>query len=202
LDENKLYTVYELRYDAVENNTEVSASFFISSREGKQVILEESAEVFFQNDRLQLDETNKSYSQTFQQKVTQGSFFFSTSDSKVYENKVVIDEVGFDINNTIAIDSEQLYELHWEGKPLQTGESMKLIISDNRIQQNVSIVEGKEGSKSITITPEDMEMFEDGEIYLQWIRRSSLNLQEGTSYDGERIAEYHSERIKGMVFGS
>lgn len=194
INQDFIYTNYEMTYDSESDLTVVKANFRHLNAVGRQLKLTEGSNVRFNNQLLpEVNEllTNATYyEKEFAGLVHQGTFTWTDADGKVYNNTIEMQtaDVPAELNE---ISTASDYELYWSGEALQHDERMQLRFdvlggSAKTYNQNNAF------SESITIPSGDLEDLAPGSAQLSLERRFRPDLTERTSSGGRITAEYKS----------
>lgn len=194
MDQNLIYTNYEMTYDSESDLTVVKANFRHLNAVGRQLKLTGGSNVRFNNELLpEVNEllTNATYyEKEYAGLVLQGTFTWTDADGKVYNNTIEMQtaEVPTDLNE-ISVTTD--YEFFWTGDHLNHDERMQLRFdvlggSAKTYNQNNAF------SESITIPVSDMENLAPGSAQLSLERRFRPGLTERTTSGGRITAEYKS----------
>lgn len=145
VDQQKIFTRYELTYDKNENKTVVKAEFRFGGATGTKLELSSPAQVQFNGVIMPFNSAWAYYELTMSGLVSSGTFVYKDVEGQVYTNTTAqLKSVEFpagDINLTNGTD----YVLHWVGDPLITNETVTVTLSDK------VFVTGQANATSITL---------------------------------------------------
>jgi len=183
IDQDKIWTNFELFYDANENKTYATATFRFSHSNGTRLELSDPSTVSF-NDQPMDFLPDGSYQLVFDGYVSQGTFEWSDLDGKEFTNSVEIHEVGFlgDIPTLFYVDSITYFD--WDGAALDSLESMMLTLdgpgaSDTR-QYTVDTIQAFQ----FAVDSAELSKLDSGLVTVILDRRYKPALQEQTSKGG------------------
>lgn len=128
IDQNKIYTSYELYYDENEDISYASASFRIFEEDTSFFLkLSAPSKVTFNGDLLHYIPASTRYEKTYTGLVESGTFIWTNTEGGQYKNTINIQKIDFPADlDTIRRDTN--FTLAWEGNPINTDEFLKLTI--------------------------------------------------------------------------
>jgi hypothetical protein len=131
VNQSRIWTDYELHYDANKDLTTAKASFRFGSSLGTPLDLTSPSEVRFNGDLLarqvQIGTGFVSYERTFAGRVTSGTFRFVDTEDEGYSNTVTLDAVEFPAS-VGPIDNDNAYTFDWVGASLGSGEQVDVTL--------------------------------------------------------------------------
>ena len=146
VNQSRIFTEYELRYDANTDLTTAKASFKFGGSLGTSLDLTSPSEVRFNGELLarqvQLGTGIVSYERTFSGPVTSGTFRFVDTEGEAYSNTVTLRPVAFP-SSVGPIDNDGSYAFEWVGSTLASGE-----------QVDVTLWRLASGSSSLALFPQ------------------------------------------------
>lgn len=194
INQNFIYTNYEMTYDSQIDLTVVKANFRNLNAVGRQLKLTGGSNIRFNNELLpEVNEllTNATYyEKEFAGLVVMGTFTWTDADGKVYNNTIEMPTANVPAElNEISTGAD--YEFFWVGGHLIHYERIQLrfdVLGDitKTYTQNDVL------SESITIPASDLEDLAPGSAQLSLERRYRPVLDERTSSGGRITAEYKS----------
>lgn len=197
INQNMIYTNYELSYDATEDLTTVKANFRHHTAVGRQLRLSSPSEVRFNNVPLQeITETLTNatyYKMEINGFVPQGIFSWTNANGKVYNNEIEIRTADLP-DDLLEIPTHEDYTLYWLGDALS---------EDGRIRLRFNVTGGSNkiytendlAAESLIIPADFLQEFSPGYAELKLERRYRPALQEKTHVGGRITAEYFSTQI-------
>lgn len=199
-DTNDTYLDYEVLHDSDANQTTVSARFTNGIVTGSEVILQENESVTFDGDLLQYDEANSEYKKSYEGRIMEGDFVFTSAEGKVYTNSMVdYETIGFPSDFTSFSKSEGL-TLVWDGAILEINEHVEVGIGDPAQGSWAGDVFDGEGLSSFQFTPEGLTTLDLGTWPAKMIRAKFIFTNgAGTTRAGSRIFHKYQSTIQVEV---
>jgi hypothetical protein len=172
INQDRIWTFYELNYDRSTNQTTVRATFRFGNSTGTLLELTSPSEVRFNNDVLTFDNTSKIYQRQYNGLIDSGTFLFRDTQNKTYSNTVNLRQAEFPANPAVlTLSRNQDFSLLWSGAPLQNGDVVQVGI----INQNppALFVQNSPGATSIVLRSDQLRALPSG-TYNATISRTSL----------------------------
>ena len=196
VNQDRIFTVYELFYNANEDVTYANARFRFGNVTGTLLELSDPSFVEFNGQQLDYKPALAFYQLKMAGYIDSGMFHWEDTDGKAFENTIKIHEIFH--NDTItAIDKDAAYEYFWKGDPLAADETATLTINgkfegDARIFVNNSL-----GSKSIILQKNKIEQLPANEKATLWLDRTyQPDLTEKTGAGGLIFGKYRPENVE------
>lgn len=193
VNQDRIYTIYKLSYNANEDITYAEAVFRFGNSTGTLLELTEPSEVRFNDEVLTFNATLALYQLKKSGFVSSGTFTWKDTNEKEFQNSIELREISFPEIDTISISSS--FEFEWVGTPLIANESANLWL-DGQYENDASIVsETGEGKTTIIIPLSKLENVAVGEGKLAMNRFTSNDLAEKTGAGGRIEAKYRAKDI-------
>ncbi|MFN6943601.1 MAG: hypothetical protein ACK4ND_01535 [Cytophagaceae bacterium] len=189
VNQDKIFTEYELFYDANEDKTYAKAKFKFSNSTGTTLKLTSPSAVYFDDDVLHYNETFAIYEKVYAGYKGEGSFKYKNADGKTYVNSISNNPIQFPV--ITEIDSESSFELEWEGTPLISKENVVLILMGKNGGTEFVLKEGA-GVSSIIIPKNQLQKLQKGETDMFMDRTWSPDLQQKNDAGGTIIGKYRA----------
>ena len=127
VDQDRIYTAYDLIYDKNENKTYAKASFRFGNVIGTLLKLNSTSEIKFNNDVLEYRSAGY-YEKEYTGLVAGGTFTFKDAKGTIYTNVVpALKSIDFPAE-AISISRGNSYTLNWVGDNLTSGENVSVSI--------------------------------------------------------------------------
>ena len=127
VDQDRIFTNYELFYDKNENKTYAKVTFRFGNALGTLLQLGGTSEVKFNNDRLDYQSLGF-YEKVYPGLVTAGTFAFKDAKGTVYTNATpTMRAVDFP-NTNLSVPRNASFTLNFTGEPLAAGENVGVLI--------------------------------------------------------------------------
>jgi hypothetical protein len=191
VNQDRIYTVYELFYNANEDKTFARATFFFSNELGTRLELSDPSMVTFDGDELTFNRVLAYYEREYAGFVSSGTFEWTDTEENVYQNSIEVRTI--DYAGTIdTIDRSSSYELSWEGDALTEDELVTVTINgenegDARVFTNNDI-----GSSSIILAKNILEQVGAGPGTIFMDRSYTPELLDATDAGGRRTGRYRA----------
>lgn len=132
VNQRRIHTRYELRYDGDSDQTFATAQFRFGGPTGTQLELSGTSEVTFNGQRLtyrSIPGVNLSYyERTYVGTISTGTFRFVDADGNVFANAATLRPIGLPAS-VEPIERDRSSELAWAGAPLAVGETVTVTLS-------------------------------------------------------------------------
>ena len=178
VNQSRIWTDYELHYDANTDLTTAKASFRFGSALGTPLDLTAPSEVRFNGELLarqvQFGTGFVSYERTFSGQVTSGTFRFEDTEGEVYSNSVTLRTVAFP--STVGpIDNDGSYAFDWVGSSLASGEEVDVTLW-RLAPGTVSLAvfpQRQDGARGVVMDAVQLRNVAPGDVALKMERRWS-----------------------------
>lgn len=192
VNQNKIYSEYELFYDKANDKTYASAIFKFSNSAGTQLKLTKPSEIRFNGDTIPYDPLFSYYRKEYAGKIDAGTFMFKDSDGKTYSNpanlaKVITNPVIDTLRRTGA------YTYTWIGDALANNELIGLTIGNNANAFNFQVfLQNAVGSSNIVLPLTQLNQLPIGLSYCQLDRQIEVVTGSFTSAGGKVRGKYRA----------
>jgi hypothetical protein len=196
--QDRIFTHYELFYNANEDITYARAWFNFGSLTGTQLELAAPSIVTFENDALTFNKVLAFYEKKYPGFKASGKFHWEDTDGKVFENTVTIQEIGFGVMpDTIARTAA--LSIPWTGNVLGADEAVGTWINGENEGDAQAAVTIETGATALIVPLNKISKVGagPGKIYLE--RRSAPALLEVTGAGGYGAGVYRAT-TKNVVF--
>ncbi len=130
VNQDRIFTTYELYYDANTDKTTARATFRFGSAVGTNLELSSPAEARFDNDVLSFNSIIGAYEKEYPGFKTQGTFRYTNNDNEVYTNQVgVLKTIAFPANFPTSISRANAFTITWVGDALAAGERVDVVLT-------------------------------------------------------------------------
>jgi hypothetical protein len=175
VNQSRIWTDYELKYDANSDLTTAKASFRFGSSLGTPLDLTSPSEVRFNGETLarivQPGTGFVSYERTFSGQVTSGTFRFVDTEGEAYSNTVSLKSVAFP-SSIGTIDNDASHSLQWVGSALGTSEDVTVTLwrfGGNSAELGV-FQQSEAGAQSVILTATQLRNIDPGDVTLRMTR--------------------------------
>lgn len=188
VNQSRIYTSYELYYNAEEDITHARASFRFGNLTGTLLELSAPSEVRFNNQPLRFNSTLAYYDKSFAGFVQNGTFTWKNTDGTAFNNTIEIHTIDYPaLLDTIYRDAS--HELIWQGDSLGANEMVTLSISSD-LGEAQMFSQATINSKSIILPLNKLQLLEVGEAKIWMDRKYTPPLVEKTSAGGMITSRY------------
>lgn len=195
VDQDKIWTSYELFYNANEDKTYARATFRFSNATGTNLELVDAAGVEVDGQSMTWKPLLAYYETTFTGFKNTVEFIYNDLDGEVFNNTVeILHDIAFP--SVDSIDKSSAYDLEWIGEGLESQESVVVTINginegDARVFTQASI-----GSQSITLDKDKIGQLPEGEADLWLERYYTTAPSQVTSASGLSVSKYRAVNAK------
>ncbi len=196
--QDRIFTHYELFYNANEDITYARAWFNFGSITGTQLELASPSEVTFEGDKLSFNKVLAFYEKQYAGLKSSGTFHWEDTDGKVFDNVVSINAIDFgtmpdSIARTAALS------IPWTGNALGADEVVGAWINGENEGDAQAAITIETGATALIVPLNKIEKVGagPGKIYLE--RRFAPALTEVTGAGGYGAGVYRA-KVKNVVF--
>lgn len=196
--QDRIFTHYELFYNANEDITYARAWFRFGSITGTLLELSAPSEVSFEGDKLTFKSVLAFYEKTYAGKKTSGTFRWEDTEGKVFENEVVVHEIDFGAMADTVSRSSAL-SIPFTGGALAADEAVGTWINGENEGDAQAALTIETGASDLIVPANKLANVGEGpgKIYLE--RRFAPALMEVTSAGGYGAGVYRA-KTKDVVF--
>lgn len=176
VNQSRIWTDYELHYDANTDLTTAKASFRFGSALGTPLDLTSPSEVRFNGELLarqvQMGTNFVTYERTFAGQVTSGTFRFEDTEGEAYSNTVTVRPVAFP-SNVGPIDNDGSYAFDWVGSSLASGEQVDVTLW-RLVPGSASLAlfsQTQDGARGVVMDATQLRNVSPGDVALKMERR-------------------------------
>lgn len=192
VDQDKIYTEFELFYNANLDKTFARATFKFSNAFGTKLELANPSTVNFDGQTLTFNTVLAYYERELAGFVESGTFTWTDTEGQSFTNTISVKPIDYSgAINAIAKDSS--FELGWAGDPLQANELVVVTINGENEGDAQIFSTNDVGSTSIILGKDKLEQLGTGPGTVWMDRSTILPLNEGTSAGGTIIGRYRPE---------
>lgn len=198
VNQDRIFTEYELFYNANEDKTYARATFKFSNAAGTNLDLSDPSKVLFNDQELTFNPLLAYYEKEFPGFVPNGTFKWTDLDGNDFVNTIEIHSIGYAPGiDTIARDAA--FELNWSGNPLAQKELVTVTINgENELDAQI-FTTNDVGAQSIILAKDKLSRLGagPGKVFLD---RSYLpELSEKTSAGGIILGRYRPANLSVQI---
>lgn len=196
VNQDKIFTEFELFYNEVEQRTYATAKFRHKKAKGTVLKLSSSSSVTFANQELFYNAALQQYEKIFDSLLSHGEFVWLDTDGRKYTNSIELSDISLPEGQVLIPGKDN--SILWSGLPIREGEYVILFL--NSPGEGTQYVINKTfGSKSVEVQPRTLDKLSKGEILTRIERNSVFDLNEQTGSGGSLKAKYRSTEVS-VVF--
>lgn len=198
VNQDRIYTHYELFYNANEDITYARAWFRFGSITGTQLELAAPSEVTFEGDKLAFNKVLAFYEKQYPGLKSTGKFHWEDTEGKAFDNTVTIHAIDFGVvPDSIARTSA--LTIPWTGDALGADEAVGTWINGENEGDAQAAITIETGATALIVPLNKLEKVGagPGKIYLE--RRSAPALAEATGAGGYGAGVYRA-KTQNVVF--
>jgi hypothetical protein len=190
VNQDKIYSEYELFYDENQDKTYASAIFKFNSVIGTQLQLTAPSEIKFNGDIIPYDPIFAYYRKAYAGQINSGTFTFKDKKGVAYVNMVTIAAaIGNPVIDTIRRTGAFTYI--WLSDSCKNNESVGLTIGNNINPLNFQVfLQNTVNSGNLVLPLAQLNQLPIGKSYCQLDRQFETNAQSATSTGGKIRGKY------------
>lgn len=195
IDQNRIYSDYNVEYNQATNQTSTVAIFRIDHASGKKIELTYPARVGFNNESLAWHNMGGTYSSSQSGNMLHGSFTYYDVDQNTFINaasNVNSIDVPYGLN---SISKGGNFFLPWTGAVLQSGETVKVIINGGSQSSSRTFNATAIGSSYIVIDQNQLNGLVVGTANIQIQREKTTSLQQSNLSGGRITSTYKGRKV-------
>lgn len=191
VDQDKIWTHYELFYNENDGKTYATAEFRFSTEIGTRLMLSDPSTVTVDGAAMEWSPETGNYTSEFSGIKTDVEFNWVDLDGNSFTNSIEIRDIDYPtVIDDSLFHSDPVNYFMWEGAPLDSFESVKLTLdgpgnTDTRVFAVDSL-----NATTITIDSLRLLQVDSGIVALFLDKEYSPNLLEGTSRGGLLVGKY------------
>lgn len=195
IDQNRIYSDYEVKYDQESNRTTVQATFRVDHNSGKKLELTYPSRVGFNEETMAWRNLAGIYEANFSGNITHSSFIYFDADGNRFDNAgATINPIDlpYGMNN---ISKNGNFFLPWNGAALQQGETVEVVISGGSQSGKETFQATVVGASYISLPEYKLDRLEVGTARIQISREKTVSLQQSNLSGGRITSKYESREI-------
>jgi hypothetical protein len=209
VNQDRIYTDYQLHYDANEDVTEAQAIFRLGNSGGTLLELTGGSYVTVNDEGMARTGQAALHSLHYRRRVGghigHATFRFVDTESRAYENVIVLNRIDHPAGGLGTIDNDANYELRWQGPALAHGEEVVVRLyraSDHNPFDETELADFhtyEVGARSIVLRRGELSSLVPGEVTLVLERRVQGTLAERTTAGGRIAARYTAPKRRVQI---
>ena len=191
VNQDRIFTIYELFYNANEDMTYARATFRFSNEFGTKLELSDPSAVYFNNQVLTFKKGLAYYERAFAGKISAGTFTWNDIDGKTFINNIAFKEIAFPASLT-SIDRSSSFQLDWVGDPLQADELVTLWVNGPYEGDAQTFSQDNVTSTGVILSRNKLQKIAPGNGYCVMDRIYKPGLSQETSVGGKIKGRYRA----------
>ncbi|MDF3026603.1 MAG: hypothetical protein K0S23_910 [Fluviicola sp.] len=192
VNQDKIYTDYELFYDKNEDKTVVVARFKFGGPTGTNLELTNGATVTFNGDAMTYNGFYVGHVKEYAGKISSGTFNYKDVDGTEFINATpTLDSVAFQPSFDTIVKS-QANTFTWLGSPLAANQSVGIFIGSWVWGQDALFYQNQLGATNIIMGVNGLSSLSLGTSTVYMDRTNETNVSQGTSEGGKIRSKYRA----------
>jgi hypothetical protein len=193
-NQDRIYTYYELNYDANDDVTTAKAIFRLGGSSSSKLKLSEGSSVTFNGQELSYNGFYAYYQNELPGIVETGTFVFTDLDGNSFTNEVSFIEIEFPADMP-DIEKGTVYDIDWIGNPVAENEVVTFTIDGPADSDNYTVTASQIGAQTIQLTAAKTNSFTTGASILGLERKYETENINAPSVGGEIITKYIAPKV-------
>ncbi len=200
VNQEKIYTKYEIFYNSNTDKTIVTAQFRFGGPLGTVLeLVDAPAEVRFNDELLSYNALYAGHSMEFAGEIPGGTFSYTDLDSNTYINTVPdYTYIGFPMDIDSVSKSEAL-DINWDGEALQEDETVGVFIGSWKWGDDAGSIQSSVGASNIIVAKNNLASLPLGPSVFYMDRTNEKFLQAGTPEGGTILSKYRAKNIDVQI---
>lgn len=192
VNQDKIYTDYEVFYNENTDKTWVLAKFRFGGPTGTILELDSTSYVTFNGDTLPYNILYTGHFKEYAGRITTGSFKYGNIVGQTYVNTIPAVDVLEFAPDFDTLKKSQAQTITWVGTPLAANESVGIFIGNGAWGQAALTWQDADGSTGIVLGITQMAALGLGNSTVFMDRQNEENVAQGTSKGGKIRAKYRA----------
>ena len=195
VNQDTIWTSYDLRYDANEDKSYAKAVFRFSNGSGTHLELSEGATITFNDETVPFQNGFAFYELDMAGLVDEGTFVYNDLEGNTFSNTISIPAISFQ-STLDSIARNEAFELFWDGGALNENEVVTLWINGDLKNDTQVFIENDEGAESLILATDQLMELLEGNADLFMERTHAPGIQQATSAGGVVYGRYRAEDVE------
>lgn len=197
-NQDRIYTYYELLYDANEDVTTAKAVFRMGGPANLKLRLSDGSNVTFNGQELSYNSFYAYYQNEIPGFVETGTFIFTDLNGNSFTNNVSISSIEFPQDMEDIVIGET-YNFAWIGDNVADDEKVVFQIDGPGESDTHTVYESQVGASSIELTTTETSKYADGASILSLEREFDTDEVNAPSVGGNIKTEYKATKVAMTV---
>jgi len=195
-NQDRIYTYYEMNYDANDDITTAKAIFRLGSPTSSKLKLSEGSYVTFNGQELSYNGFYAYYQNELLGSVETGTFVFTDLNGNTYTNEVDFNEIEFP-SNMPDIEKGTVYDIEWIGAAVAENEvvTFSIIGPSDADSDDYTVTASQIGAHSIQLSAAKTNSFTPGASILSLERKFETENINAPSVGGKIITKFIAPKV-------
>lgn len=190
VDQDKIFTIFELSYNENTDLTTATAEFRFSSLLGTRLELSDGSSVAVNSQNMEWSEQTGNYGAEFSGLVPTAEFVWVDLDGNSFSNTAEIRDIDYPTTLPDYTFADSVSYFMWEGAALDTSESVYIELDGVGTTDTRRFSVDTIGATTITIDSVRLSEIDSGLVNMLLVKRYRPELLDGTSKGGQITGEY------------
>ena len=187
VDQNHIFQLYQVKYDANDGNLTTKAVFHIDHRSGNQLRLTEPSKVTVNGQEMELNEQGE-YVWNSPKHLQITPFEYVNNNKPLFKNSVITNTIAFNQEN-ITLNKNKTTQVTVKAEPFEESESVSCTLTKDG--ETVEIDLDFENGRLI-VSPEVLEPVQSGSYTARLVRKNYSQQLKSLDRGGEWESQYIS----------
>jgi len=198
VDQDTIYSEFELYYNSNEDKTYARATFKFSNLLSTKLELSDGAEVSFNGDLLSWKPALAYYEKEYAGMISTGEFTYVDLDGNTFMNTATLTAIDYPIGFD-SLSLQNAYDLEWVGSALAAGEDVTVAINGIVEGDAQSFYTNAEGATNIVLDRDKLIQLGEGTSTV-WMDRRSYGTHVGTSAGGYVVGRVRATNATPILY--
>jgi hypothetical protein len=198
VNQDKIYTEYNLYYDGNADKTYASASFKFSNITGTLLELDDPSTVTFNGDILTFNTGLAYYQKEYAGLISSGTFVWTDLNGLSFTNTISMKPIDFPAV-VDSIDRDSSFELPWVGDSITTDENVTLTMADASASVQI-FYQNDINSQSIILAKNQLQLLLAGNSTMNFDRKYQPALTEKNTAGGSITGRYRPVKKTAILY--
>ena len=197
VDQDAIYTEYEIFYNQNEDKSYARATFKFSNILGTKLELADGAEVSFNGDVLSWKPALAYYEKEYAGFVNTGTFTYVDLDGNTFQNTATVEEIAYP-EGFETLDRSAAFELTWPGSALSDSGDVTVVVNGENEGDAQTFFTSTDGANSIIFGVDKLSQLGEGPgtVYMD---RRNYGDHNGTSRGGYVVGRYRPTNATPVI---
>lgn len=198
VNQDRIYTEYELFYDKNTDKTTAIARFKFGGVTGTLLELDSTSYVEFEGDRLPYNAILGAHAKEYAGLKTTGKFSYHNLDEETFDNTVpTMAAIAFPAIQSIPRSAA--FTLAWDGAPLSAGQEVGVFINGINQADAQLFYQNALGATNIVLGTNQLGKLGLGEANCVMDLSTKQDVAKGTTVGGTILSKYRAKNLKVQV---